>query len=168
MSMYNPCAECLNRYGHDYGPECDDRCLYAKALKAEPHYDEWCVDCKEYDHEKNCCPRFNRVIRNTVEEIKAEPCEDAVSREAAIQAMYDLCDTGETLTENQWRDNPHIDAVIDAINELPSVRPERPKGEWIESEFDESVYCSECNAEFESKYNFCPNCGAGLRGGGNV
>ena len=43
--------------------------------------------------------------------------------------------------------------------------PERAKGEWIESEFDESVYCSECNAEFESKYRFCPHCGADMRGG---
>lgn len=33
---------------------------------------EWCFDCKEYDQERHCCPRFNRVIRNTVEEIKAE------------------------------------------------------------------------------------------------
>jgi len=33
---------------------------------------EWCTDCKEYDQDRHCCPRWNRVIRNTVEEIKAE------------------------------------------------------------------------------------------------
>lgn len=33
-------------------------------------WDEWCTDCKEYDHEKHCCPRFNRVIHEAVEEIK--------------------------------------------------------------------------------------------------
>lgn len=32
--------------------------------------DEWCDNCKEYDHNKHCCPRFNRVIRKTVEEVK--------------------------------------------------------------------------------------------------
>jgi hypothetical protein len=32
--------------------------------------DEWCHDCKEYDHDKHCCPRYNGVIRKTVEEIK--------------------------------------------------------------------------------------------------
>lgn len=32
--------------------------------------DEWCHSCKEYDHNKHCCPRFNRVIRETVEEVK--------------------------------------------------------------------------------------------------
>ena len=32
--------------------------------------DEWCTDCKEYDHDKHCCPRFNRVIRSAVDEQK--------------------------------------------------------------------------------------------------
>lgn len=50
---------------------------YARILKdlptAEPHnFDEWCEDCKEYDHEKHCCPRFNRVIRTAMEEAKGE------------------------------------------------------------------------------------------------
>ena len=41
-------------------------------LTAEPKYsfDEWCTDCKEYDQKKHCCPRFNRVIRKTVEEVR--------------------------------------------------------------------------------------------------
>ena len=52
--------------------ELDAIYLAIKALEQEPCYnpDEWCHDCKEYDHDKHCCPRFNRVIRNTVEEIK--------------------------------------------------------------------------------------------------
>lgn len=36
---------------------------------ADPGLDEWCTDCKEYDHGKHCCPRFNRVIRETLEEV---------------------------------------------------------------------------------------------------
>ncbi len=31
---------------------------------------EWCHDCKEYDAERHCCPRWNKVIRNTVEEVE--------------------------------------------------------------------------------------------------
>ena len=34
--------------------------------------DEWCTDCKEYDKEKRSCPRWNRVIRQTVEELKKQ------------------------------------------------------------------------------------------------
>jgi hypothetical protein len=41
-----------------------------KALEQESQTFEWCHDCKEYDHDKHCCPRFNNVIRKTVEEIK--------------------------------------------------------------------------------------------------
>lgn len=33
-------------------------------------YDEWCTDCKEYDQTKHCCPRWNRVIRSTLEDIR--------------------------------------------------------------------------------------------------
>ncbi len=32
--------------------------------------DEWCTDCKEYDSEKHSCPRFNRVIKRTLEGAK--------------------------------------------------------------------------------------------------
>lgn len=32
--------------------------------------DEWCTDCSEYDHDKHCCPRFNRVIRTALDERK--------------------------------------------------------------------------------------------------
>lgn len=43
-----------------------------EALEQEPCYnpDEWCHDCSEYNHDKHCCPRYNKVIRNTVEEMK--------------------------------------------------------------------------------------------------
>ena len=47
-----------------------------KALpSAQPDLDEWCTDCKEYNQEKHCCPRWNRVIRETAEELRqnAEP-----------------------------------------------------------------------------------------------
>lgn len=41
---------------------------------AQPEYrlDEWCADCKEYDTERHCCPRFNQVIRTTLDEMKSE------------------------------------------------------------------------------------------------
>ena len=40
-----------------------------------PGCDEWCTDCKEYDQQKHYCPRFCRVIRKTVEELKSEQPE---------------------------------------------------------------------------------------------
>ena len=53
--------------------------LYKRAYEAgqrnaqpEPHYDEWCTDCKEYDKERHCCPRWNRVIRETLKDAQPE------------------------------------------------------------------------------------------------
>ena len=31
--MYNPCFECMNRYGKQYSEECDNTCEYAVAVK---------------------------------------------------------------------------------------------------------------------------------------
>ena len=74
--------------------------------------------------------------------------------------------------------------VYEAIEKLPSVTPERPRGEWIkirsgDSNFPESIVCSHCNSENSHldfnehsepigkvfvTSNFCPNCGADMRG----
>lgn len=89
------------------------------SAQPEPNYDEWCTDCKEYDKERHCCPRWNRVIRET----------------------------------------------------LKDAQPERKTGKWVR--VDEKPYfrkhfdrvcCSACRAEGISKWSFCPNCGADMRG----
>ena len=36
--MYNPCFECMNRYGKQYTEECDSKCDYANVLsKLKPY-----------------------------------------------------------------------------------------------------------------------------------
>lgn len=92
-----------------------------------------------------------------------------ISRQAALDAMYALCDTGETLKENPWRDNPHIDAVVETIEELPSVNPQTKTktGHW-ESTINGKPICSECGFISESLdgyfvSNYCPNCGANMQ-----
>ena len=37
---------------------------------AEEESFEWCDTCKEYDQEKHCCPRWSKIINQTVEEIR--------------------------------------------------------------------------------------------------
>ena len=58
---------------------------------------------------------------------------------------------------------------------------DRPKGEWIRTDFEDCVdgehikwarwNCSECGVEkkiwWVKDVNFCPNCGADMRGGEN-
>lgn len=41
------------------------------SAQPEPEEFEWCHTCREYDQEKHCCHRWTKVIRKTVDEIKA-------------------------------------------------------------------------------------------------
>ena len=57
------------------------------------------------------------------------------------------------------------------LDELPTIEPERRKGEWIDKPdpfdfFDTIPVCSECGrvTRYREKTNFCPNCGADMRG----
>lgn len=46
----------------------------------EPQLDEWCNDCKEYDKERHCCPRWNRVIRTTLDDVRKEAYKHGKSK----------------------------------------------------------------------------------------
>lgn len=41
---------------------------------------EWCTGCKEYDSEKHCCPRFNYVIRTTIDDVRKEAYKHGKSK----------------------------------------------------------------------------------------
>ena len=55
------------------------------------------------------------------------------------------------------------------------MKPERKRGKWIKNETEsakhvEAIYICSCCHNFEAwgeteKYNFCPHCGADMRGG---
>lgn len=98
-------------------------------------------------------------------ENRGEPCNDYIIRKDAIQALKaegleELC---KSLGVYPWN----------VIKMIPSVQPIRPKGEWIDSDIPNEKYvCSNCGGacwyyDYEgdvAKSNFCPNCGADMRG----
>ena len=61
-----------------YMAQLSERTRFKEMIYDEPSaerdykFDEWCTECKEYDKERHCCPRFNAVIRSALEEMKAE------------------------------------------------------------------------------------------------
>ena len=103
-----------------------------------------------------------------IKALEQQSCGDVISRQAVLNALYALCDTGETLNENPWRDNPHIDAVIETIEELPSFTPQPKTGHWIYTGdyiTDGMLKCSECGFEHDvsERFAYCPDCGAKMQ-----
>ena len=88
---------------------------------------------------------------------------DLISRQAAIDAL----DTG--LWGVEW-DKALATAML---KDLPSAQPERKTGKWIyhpEIGWAETWLCDQCGEKTTStvmgkpRANFCPNCGADMRG----
>lgn len=73
----------------DYIRGCADR--IRSLPSAQPDLDEWCTDCKEYDSERHCCPRFNRVIRETLKDAQPEIiyCEECKHYNAGFECLIE-------------------------------------------------------------------------------
>ena len=110
-------------------------------------------------------------LRMSIEALKQEPCEDAISRDELLKAIdtWDKfgCDADTKLVPYQDHYIPyiHYDDVVKCIKGMPSVNPQPETGRWIAVENEEmetvGYYCSECDLpmETEQRTNFCPNCG---------
>ena len=100
---------------------------------------------------------FNMAI----EALKAEPCEDAISRQAVInQIFYSTDNNGDVVLGSALRER---------IARLPSVTPQKPKtGHWLMTgDYYTGAYgtidyveCSCCHEDSLEEGDYCPNCGA--------
>jgi len=95
----------------------------------------------------------------------AEVGTELISREQAIDAVRATLLAWSYMPE--WRDNK----IIEAVKRLPPIQPKR--GRWIhhpEIGWDETWLCDQCGEKTIStvmgkpRANFCPNCGADMRG----
>lgn len=100
--------------------------------------------------------------------------DDLISREALLDIVGKI--------PQSWEYGQAISDVYEIIKSAPTLTLDdlRPKGRWIGTGYDGYadgclVYdlweCSECRAEFgcvgdPPPYEFCPSCGADMRGGG--
>ena len=78
---------------------------------------------------------------------------DLISRQAAIEACL-----------NGWNyDMETIKHIQDNISRLPSVQLKT--GRWINIKpLLTAARCSECKSAFADKTNYCPKCGAKMKG----
>ena len=90
-----------------------------------------------------------------------EPCEDAVSREAVVNSIRKYWHN-EYYQRTSIQDEREC-LIKDVIQALPSVQPEREKGEW--QAVDGAWACSKCGCNSNNDGAFCQWCGADMRGG---
>lgn len=102
--------------------------------------------------------------------LEQEPCEDAISREDALDILEDYDYDRDRHVENAFAD------ARARMVALPSVTPIRPKGEWKYDKTIQNWRCSKCNEtpktlgyvgtkEFMTEhFKFCNHCGADMRG----
>ena len=84
--------------------------------------------------------------------------EDLIKREDAIKAIEELPNA-----YNGWSDAYDKAYIIGTLEEVPSA--DRPQGEWIDVNGDGSLWrCDQCKDAACCKGNFCPNCGARMKG----
>lgn len=98
--------------------------------------DDWCTECKEFDHEKHHCPRFNRVIKETAEEIRG----------------YMRSMEKQEQKKGKW--------IIWGGMDIPENHGKHKCsecGEFAPTRYDKPLI-KECLSDF------CPNCGADMRG----
>ena len=130
------------------------------ALEQEPCYKD-CRLCKEFDE----CVNGRKGHENgtsigySIGECKDyKPCDDAISRAELIGLLKSKIKTHRSTIEI-------ADKLIPLIEKLSSVTPSRRKGHWIKVEDNGKIsYQCSCGCAYKQNFNFCPNCGADMRG----
>lgn len=103
-----------------------------------------------------------------IDALSADPCSDAISREAALDALRTMYDTHIVETEDGDEYINYNDTVYE-IEQLPPVTPKQITGHWIllDNCSNAGYYCSECHkkvvkegwSETVKIIKYCPNCG---------
>ena len=94
----------------------------APSIQPEQHLDEWCVDCKEYDKEKHSCPRWNRVIRQTLLDAQPEqrwiPVSERLPEDnTRVQVTFANGEVGQSSWHKENEYNNGFDAVMHGVTD---------------------------------------------------
>ena len=112
--------------------------------------------------------------RMAIAALSAEPCEDAISRQAVI---YGLAVIAKAKARSDAQKSLMGRSMF-FVEHMPPVQPIRPRGHWIDPQQDDGmsdpikyqVRCSNCGWDIDPQtwyeeiaHNYCPNCGADMR-----
>ena len=92
---------------------------------------------------------------------------DMISRQDAIDAIL----KNQEVYSNNFGNDPIdrytiaiIDNDVQTIAQLPSAQRKAGKWEVLYPNHKYKYHCSECGANHSAMYDFCPSCGADMRG----
>ena len=125
--------------------------------------------CSEKPNESEPKTAESGSVDSEMPEIKTDrTIGGMIYRQDAIDAlMNDVTPYGLMDDEGNIASGCKDKDVIAMLYNLPSAQPERKKGEWIENS-PVTEKCDQCGYVirdwFVSQFNFCPNCGADMKG----
>lgn len=125
---------------------------------------------------------IDRAVRNGMPYEESQR-GDLISREALKEEVNKKNVVGRfntiMLIDNAPTVSDRTEEVLSLQNTIAKIvegiaENTRPQGEWKEYNFrtcgglgDWDYKCSKCGKVYGGKHNFCPNCGADMRGGGD-
>ena len=99
--------------------------------------------------------KMHSIIRGAINLLEQQPCEDCISRQAAINTVVFECGEWAGLAKE----------ISKQLQQLPPVTPQPKTGHWITTRtfmHDGEFYCDKCKCDSPNneKWDYCPNCGA--------
>lgn len=114
---------------------------------------------------RGCDNELNEALDMAIRELDQEPCDDAISRQAVLDAIdvkaWEFCDY--LISKNRNDEQKPVSHFADNLREcvreeLPPVNPQSKTGHWIKK--DGYSDCSECGSHIVTEWDYCPKCGA--------
>ena len=101
-------------------------------------------------------------VEMAIKALDQEPCEDAISRQAVLEQIYNWSKDEFLRVTNPF------DYLRKRINSIPSVTPQPKIGHWIEEfndlEGEVRFTCSSCGKYQLFGTDYCYNCGCRMEG----
>jgi len=123
-------------------------------------------------------PHKKETLAKIRELIEQKPCEDAISRQAVLDAIYDA-DCGYDRNFELDHGMCNKADLAKNVENLPPVQPKAKTGKWIDKMYDFKYCSAECDKCHQRALgsgsdngwgydyafpDYCPNCGAKMEG----
>ena len=138
-------------------------------LTAKPHY---FAEQEPTIGQLFSCEEVEELRNKIWKQVEQEPCDDVVSRQAVLASIKNLYPDMPIMdifgARRKWLDKyaPYFECE-NAVEQLPSVRPQEQTGHWIKISPAEIYECSECGQNVMTQdicaYKYCHGCGADMR-----